>query len=178
MSTERTSAPAPILIVIVLAIASLIQLFAPNLIDPGLTLLIIGIIFLILHLINWVRAPLTLVSGWVLTGFGLSLWLLTFDAFASLSVAGVLFGLGLAFIGIYFTTPEGQEIDAHKWPAVPGILLLIVGLLLFAEGSLGRERLWGYTVPLIPSVVAVWFIIDWRRRTAPGGEGEASSPQM
>jgi hypothetical protein len=178
MSTQRTSAPAPILIIIVLAIASLIQLIAPNLIDPGLTLLAIGIIFLILHLINWVRAPLTLVSGWVLSGFGLSLWALTLEALAPLSVAAILFGLGLAFMGIYFTTPKGQEIDAHKWPAVPGILLLVVGLLLFAEGSIGRERLWGFAVPLIPSVVAVWFIIDWRRRTEPRGGEEPSPPEM
>ena len=175
MSTRRTSAPAPILIIIVLAIASVIQLLAPGLIDPGLTLALIGIVFLILHLINWVRAPLTLVSGWVLAGFGLSLWALTFESVATLSLAAILFGLGLAFMGIYFTTPKGQEIDAHKWPAVPGALLLIIGLLLVAEGSIGREALWGYAVPLIPSVVAVWFIVDWRRRTEPSG-GEETSP--
>lgn len=175
MSTRRTSAPAPILIIIVLAIASLIQLFAPDLIDPGLTLALIGIVFLILHLINWVREPLTLVSGWVLSGFGLSLWALTLEPIATLNLAAILFGLGLAFMGIYFTTPKGQEIDARKWPAVPGALLLIIGLLLVAEGSIGRERLWGLAVPLIPSVVAVWFIVDWRRRTEPI-EREETSP--
>ncbi len=177
MSTRRTSAPAPILIIIVLAIASLIQLFAPDLIDPGLTLALIGIVFLILHLINWVREPLTLVSGWVLSGFGLSLWALTLEPIATLNLAAILFGLGLAFMGIYFTTPRGQEIDAHKWPAVPGALLLIIGLLLVAEGSIGRERLWSLAVPLIPSVVAVWFIVDWRRRTEPREREETSPPE-
>lgn len=178
MSTRRTSAPAPILIIIVLAIASLIQLFAPGLINPGLTLALIGIVFLILHLINWVREPLTLVSGWVLAGFGLSLWAVTtLDPVAPLSLAAILFGLGLAFMGIYFTTPKGQEIDAHKWPAVPGALLLIIGMLLVAEGSIGRERLWSLAVPLIPSVVAVWFLVDWRRRTEPTGREETSPPE-
>ncbi|MFQ5924322.1 MAG: hypothetical protein ACE5M4_15920 [Anaerolineales bacterium] len=177
MSTRSTSSPVPILIIIVLAMASLIQLFAPGLIDPGLTLLAIGIVFLILHLFNWVREPLTLVSGWVLSGFGLSLWALTLELFAQLSVAAILFGLGLAFVGIYFTTPKGKEIDAHTWPAVPGVLLLLIGLLLVLEGSIGRERLWSLAVPLIPSVVAVWFIIDWRRRVEPRATEETSPPE-
>ena len=177
MSTRRTTAPVPILIIIVLAIASLIQLFAPGLIDPGLTLALIGIVFLILHLINWVREPLTLVSGWVLTGFGLSLWAVTLEPVAPLSLAVILFGLGLAFMGIFFTTPKGEEIDAHKWPAVPGALLLLLALLLVIEGSIGRERLWSLAVPLIPSVVAVWFIVDWRRRVEPRGGGEPSPPE-
>ena len=177
MSTRRTRAPVPILIIIVLAIASLIQLFAPGLIDPGLTLALIGIVFLILHLINWVREPLTLVSGWVLSGFGLSLWAVTLEPIAPLSVAAILLGLGLAFMGIYYTTPKGQEIDAHKWPAVPGGLLIIVALLLVAEGAIGREALWGYAVPLIPSVVAVWFIVDWRRRVEPIGKEESLPPE-
>jgi len=177
MSTHRTSAPVPILIIIVLAIASLIQLFAPGLLHPGLTLALMGIVFLILHLVNWVREPLTLVSGWVLSGFGLSLWAVSLEAVAPLSLAAILFGLGLAFMGIYFTTPKGQEIDAHKWPAVPGGLLLLIGLLLVAEESMGRERLWGLAVPLIPSVVAVWFIVDWRRRTEPREREETSPPE-
>ena len=165
----------PILIIIVLAIASMIQLIAPGLLDPGLTLLMIGIVFLILHLFNWLRNPLTLVSGWVLAGFGLGLWALTLQLIAPLNVAAILFGLGLAFVGIFFTTPKGQEIDAHTWPAVPGVLLLLIALLLVVEASIGRERLWGLAVPLIPSVVAVWFIIDWRRRVEPL-RGEESSP--
>ncbi len=177
MSTRSTRAPLPILIIIVLAIASLIQLFAPGLIDPGLTLALIGIIFLILHLINWVREPLTLVSGWVLFGFGLSLWAVTLEPVAPLSLAAILFGLGLAFMGIFYTTPKGQEIDARKWPAVPGILLLVLALLLVAEGAIGREALWGYAIPLIPSVVAVWFIVDWRRRVEPIGREETSPPE-
>ncbi len=177
MSTRRTTAPVPILIIIVLAIASLIQLIAPGLLDPGLTLALMGIVFLILHLINWVREPLTLVSGWVLAGFGLSLWAVTLESVAPLGVSEIIFGLGLAFMGIYFTTPKGQEIDAHKWPAVPGGLLLLIGLMLVLEGSIGREKLWGLAVPLIPSVVAVWFIVDWRRRTEPRGGEQASPPE-
>jgi len=177
MSTRRTTAPVPILIIIVLAIASLIQLFAPGLIDPGLTLALIGIVFLILHLINWVREPLTLVSGWVFAGFGLSLWALTLEPVAPLGLVVILFGLGVAFMGIFFTTPKGEEIDAHKWPAVPGGLLLLLALLLAIEGSVGRERLWGLAVPLIPSVVAVWFLIDWRRRTEPIEKEETSPPE-
>ena len=73
-SPRAVTSPLPILIIIILAIASLIQLFIPTLVHPGLTQVIIGISFLVLHFTNLVRGPLTLIAGWVLLGFGASFW--------------------------------------------------------------------------------------------------------
>lgn len=166
MATRSSSSPLPILIIIVLAAASLIQLFAPNLLHPGLTLFLIGLVFLILHFANWVREAVTLVAGWVLAGFGLSFWGLTLDVLAPLSISLILFGLGIAFVAIFLTATPEERIDSHKWPLVPGVLLLLVGMVLVLEGSLGREKFWSYFVPLIPSAVAIWYLLEWRRGEA------------
>lgn len=163
MATRSSSSPVPVLIIIVLAAASLIQLIAPNLLHPGLTLFLIGVVFLILHFANWVREAVTLVAGWVLTGFGLSFWALTLETLAPLSLSLILFGLGIAFVAIFFTATPNERIDSRRWPLVPGVLLLLVGLMLVLEGSLGREKLWSLLVPLIPSAVAIWYLIEWRR---------------
>ncbi|MGB3903785.1 MAG: hypothetical protein WBB22_02595, partial [Anaerolineae bacterium] len=73
--------------------------------------------------------------------------------------------LGLAFVGIYVTTTvQGEAIESRNWPLVPGALLLGVGVLLVLEGTLGRQRLWSVMVPLIPSLVAIWYLVEWRRR--------------
>ena len=45
-----------------------------------------------------------------------------------------------------------------------------MGVLLLLEGAIGRERLWSVMVPLIPSVVALWYLIEWRRAAL--GEGQ------
>lgn len=166
MTVKSSSSPLPVLIIIVLAAASLIQLFAPDLLHPGLTLFLIGVVFLVLHSIKWVREAITLVTGWVLVGFGLSLWGATLEALAPLGPTLLLFGLGLAFLAIFITTTPDQTIDSRKWPLVPGILLLLVGLVISLEGAIGRERFWSYLVPLIPSVVAIWYLVEWRRGEA------------
>lgn len=163
MATRSSSSPLPVLIIIVLAAASLIQLFAPNLLHPGLTLFLIGVVFLVLHFINWVREAITLVTGWVLAGFGLSFWGMTLKALAPFGPTLVLFGLGLAFLAIFITTTPEETIDSRRWPLVPGILLLLVGLVISLEDTIGRERFWSVLVPLIPSVVAIWYLVEWRR---------------
>jgi hypothetical protein len=158
----------PVLIIIVLAAASLIQLFAPDLLHPGLTLFLIGVVFLILHFINWVREAITLIAGWVLFGFGLSFWGMSLETLAPYGATLPLFGLGLAFLAIFFTTTPEETIDSKRWPLVPGFLLLLVAIVITLEGSIGRERFWSYLVPLIPSVVAIWYLVEWRR----GGVGK------
>ena len=165
MTTRTVPSTMPVLIIVLLAVVSLIQLFAPDLIHPGLTLFAIGVAFLVLYFINWVREPLTLITGWVLAGFGLSFWAVSLEAFSTLSLSLILFGLGLAFVGIYFTSTinEVEAIESRTWPLIPGVLLLLVGGVLVLEGSIGREQLWGIVVPLIPSVVAIWYLVEWRR---------------
>jgi hypothetical protein len=81
MATRSAESPLPVLIVIILAAMSLIQLIAPDLLHPGLTLFLIGIVFLVLHFINWLKDATTLVTGWILAGFGLGFWATTFEVF-------------------------------------------------------------------------------------------------
>ena len=165
MTTKAVPSTLPVLIIIVMAVVSMVQLLAPGLIHPGLMLFVIGLVFLLLYFANWIREPLTLITGWLLAGFGLSFWAVSLEALAVQSLPLTLLGLGLAFVGIYLTgtLTEVEEIESRYWPLVPGALLLAVGILLVLEGVLGRERLWSVMVPLIPSAVALWYLFEWRR---------------
>jgi len=150
----------PVLIIIVMAVVSLVQLLAPGLIHPGLMLFVIGVVFLVLYFVNWIRESLTLITGWLLAGFGLAFFALSLEALAALALPLILLGLGGAFVGIYLTSTmtEVEEIESRYWPLVPGALLLAVGVLLVLEGAIGRQRLWSVMVPLIPSAVAIWYL--------------------
>jgi len=172
MTARQVPSTLPVLIIIVMAVVSLVQLFAPGLIHPGLMLFLIGVVFLVLYFVNWIREPLTLVTGWLLAGFGLSFWAMSLEALAALSLPLILIGLGIAFVGIYITctVTEVEEIESRYWPLVPGALLLAMGVLLVLEGAIGRERLWSVMVPLIPSAVAIWYLFEWRRGVV--GEGQ------
>ena len=172
MTTKAVPSTMPVLIIIVMAVVSMVQLLAPGLIHPGLMLFVIGLVFLLLYFANWIREPLTLITGWLLTGFGLSFWAVSLEALAVQSLPLTLLGLGLAFVGIYVTgtLTEVEEIESRYWPLIPGALLLAIGVLLVLEGVLGRERLWSVMVPLIPSAVALWYLFEWRR--AAMGEGQ------
>ena len=163
MSTKSAQSPLPILIVVGLAGMSLVQLLAPGLVPPGATLFLLGAVFLLLYAINWIRDPVTLITGWVLAGFGISSWIATLDTFADLGGAVLLFGLAIAFFGIYFSMGSKVVIESRKWPLLLGSLLLLMGLLFVLEGIVGREKLWSVIVPLIPTVVAIWYIVEWRR---------------
>jgi hypothetical protein len=165
MTARSVPSTLPVLIIIVMAVVSMVQLLAPGLIHPGLMLFVIGLVFLVLYFANWIREPLTLITGWLLAGFGLSFWAVSLEPLAAGSLPLTLLGLGLAFVGIYLTgtMTEVKEIQSRHWPLVPGALLLAVGVLLVLEGTLGRERLWSVMVPLIPSAVAIWYLVEWRR---------------
>jgi len=171
MTTRTVPSTLPVLIIIVMAVVSLVQLLAPGLIHPGLMLFLIGVVFLVLYFVNWIREPLTLITGWLLAGFGLSFWAMSLPALAALSLPLILLGLGIAFVGIYVTSTltDVEEIESRYWPLVPGALLLAMGALLLLEGTIGRERLWSVMVPLIPSVVAIWYLVEWRRREESAG---------
>ncbi len=165
MTARSVPSTLPVLVIIVMAVVSMVQLLAPGLIHPGLMLFVIGLVFLVLYFVNWIREPLTLITGWLLTGFGLSFWAVSLEPLAAASLPLTLLGLGLAFVAIYLTRTiiEAEEIESRHWPLVPGALLLAVGVLLVLEGSLGRQRLWSVIVPLIPSAVAIWYLFEWRR---------------
>ena len=172
MTTRPVPSTLPVLIIIVMAVVSLVQLLAPGLIHPGLMLFLIGVVFLVLYFVNWIRESLTLITGWLLAGFGLGFFAQSLEALAALALPLILLGLGVAFVGIYLTSTmtEVEEIESRYWPLVPGALLLAVGVLLVLEGAIGRQRLWSVMVPLIPSAVAVWYLIEWR--SAAVGEGQ------
>src|SRR5258706_14116762 len=95
--------PAPVLVMFTLALMAIIQLFVPELIHPGLTLAVIGLVFLVLYFTRWVRHALTLILGWMLSGFGLSFWLATQAQWQTLSMPLIMIGLGLGFVAIYVT---------------------------------------------------------------------------
>ena len=173
MTARSTPSTMPVLIIIVMAVVSLVQLLAPGLIHPGLMLFVIGVVFLVLYFVNWIRESLTLITGWLLAGFGLAFFALSLEALAALALPLILLGLGGAFVGIYLTSTmtEVEEIESRYWPLVPGALLLAVGVLLVLEGAIGRQRLWSVMVPLIPSAVAIWYLFEWRRGAAGEGRG-------
>ncbi len=157
--------PGPVLVMFVLAMLAILQLLFPNLISPGLTLLIIGIVFLALYFTRWIHDALTLILGWLLTGFGLSFWVITQPQWEALALPLILVGLGLAFVAIYLTGSAGGvlETQAKHWPLVPALMLLVVAAILVLEGIFGRQRLWSLVVPLIPAASAIWYVLEWRR---------------
>jgi hypothetical protein len=172
MTTRQVPSTLPLLIVIVLAVVSLVQLLAPGLVHPGLMLFLIGVVFLILYFVGWVREAVTLVTGWLLAGFGLSFFAMSLATLAPLSLPLILLGLGIAFVAIYVscTVTQVEQIPSRFWPLVPGALLLAMGILLVMEGAIGRERLWSVMVPLIPSAIAIWYLFEWRRTAV--GQGQ------
>jgi hypothetical protein len=160
--------PAPVLVMFTLALMAIIQLFFPDLIHPGLTLAVIGAVFLALYFTRWVHHALTLILGWMLAGFGLSFWLASQPLWVAHALPLMLIGLGLGFVAIYITGTNDGMLDIHAkyWPLVPAMMLLIVAAVLILEGIVGRQRLWGVVVPLIPAVTAVWYMTEWRRAVA------------
>ena len=166
--------PAPVLVMFILALLAIIQFIFPELIAPGLTLVVIGIVFLGLHFAGWIHDALTLISGWMLTGFGLSFWAITQPKWEPLSLPLILIGLGLGFVAIFVTgagTGGLLETQAKRWPLVPGMILLGVSAILILEGIFGRQRRWGLVVPLIPAFSAVWYLVEWRRATEAAQKG-------
>jgi len=170
---KAVPSPAPVLVMFILALLAIIQFIFPDLIPPGLTLVVIGIVFLGLHFAGWIHDALTLISGWMLTGFGLSFWAITQPKWEALSLPLILVGLGLGFVAIYVTGASNGllEAQAKGWPLVPGLILLGVSAILVLEGVFGRQRLWGLVVPLIPAFSAIWYLMEWRRATEAAQKG-------
>jgi hypothetical protein len=160
-----TLTPAPVLAMFTLAVMAMIQLLFPNLIPPGLTLVVIGVVFLVLYFTRLVQDALTLILGWMLTGFGVSFWASTQPQWSALALPVILIGLGLGFVGIYLSASAGglTELQTKHWPLLPALMLLSVAAILIAEGIFGRQRLWSLVVPLIPAASAVWYLVSWRR---------------
>lgn len=171
MNEKNAAGPAPtaVMIMFALAVLAIVQALFPNLIHPGLTLTVIGIVFLALYFTKWMSEPLNLILGWLLVGFGLSFWAATQPQWTALAMPLILVGLGAAFIAIYIAGNMNRmlEAEAKYWPLVPGFLLLVVAGVLVLEGLVTRERLWSLVIPLIPVISAFWYLAEWRRATKP-----------
>lgn len=169
--------PTPVLVMFALAVLAIAQLLFPTLIHPGLTLTAIGIVFLVLYFVGWIREALTLILGWMLAGFGLAFWAASQPQWATLALPLILIGLGAGFMAIYFTAgPKGfLEAQARYWPVVPGVLLLVVAATLILEGILTRERLWSVVVPMIPAISAIWYLMEWRKAVEQAQRGPSQT---
>ncbi len=167
MSEKKTAIPSPlpVLVMFALAVLAIVQLLFPQLIHPGLTLAAIGLIFLVVYFIGWIRDGLTLILGWMLAGFGTSFWAASQTQWAALALPLILIGLGVGFVAIYLTGSLDRILEAQSkyWPLIPGLLLLIVAGALILEGMLTRERLWSLVIPLIPAISTIWYLMEWRR---------------
>jgi hypothetical protein len=171
MATDKTRSPMSILIIVVLAVASIIYNLGPGLISSGITLLIFGIVFLLLFFVKWIQDPVTLIAGWMLTFFGLSYQLTSLDFFQdwehgeTMRDPVILFCLGLAFVLINLTLGAERlaKISGKNALFIAGALMLIVASLWAVERMVGEQKLWDFVVPSIPSIVALYYIIDWRR---------------
>jgi hypothetical protein len=171
MTARQVPSTLPVLLIIVAAVVSLVQLLAPGRVPPGLMLFLVGVVFLILYFAGWVREALTLDTGWLLAGFGLAFWAADLPALSQWHLELILLGLGAAFVAIYITNTlqKAGTGESRYWSLVPGVLLLAVGTLLVFENVVGRERLWNVVVPVIPTLVAIWYIIEWRRGAVGAG---------
>ncbi len=179
MSDRKTEipSPTPVLVMFALAVLAIVQLLFPTLIHPGLTLTAIGIVFLALYFVGWIREALTLILGWMLAGFGLAFWAANQPQWATFALPLILIGLGAAFVAIYFTAgPDGiLQAQARYWPVVPGALLLVVAGTLILEGIVTRERLWSVVVPMIPAISAVWYLMEWRKAVEQAQRGSSQT---
>lgn len=162
---DTLPSPVPVLVMFALAVLSIVQLLFPNLVHPGLTLTAIGLVFLVLYFVRWISDPVTLILGWMLTGFGLSFWAASQPQWSVLSLPLILIGLGLAFVAVYVVgnLDHVLEMQARYWPLVPSVLLLAVAGTLILEGIVGRDRLWSLVIPLIPAVSTIWYLTQWRK---------------
>lgn len=175
MSERKTAVPSPlpVLVMFALAVLAIVQLLFPQLIHPGLTLAAIGLIFLVVYFVGWIRDGLTLILGWMLAGFGTSFWAAGQPQWAALALPLILIGLGIGFVAIYLTGSLDRMLEAQSryWPLIPGLLLLIVAGALILEGMLTRERLWSLVIPLIPAISAIWYLMEWRREVEAAQRG-------
>jgi hypothetical protein len=171
MATQETRSPMPILIIVVLAVASMMYNLNPDLISSGATLLVFGIVFLLLFFLKWIQDPVTLIAGWMLTFFGLTYQVTELDFFKAWEYGEemrdpvIMFGLGVAFILVNLTFGKERiaKISGRSALFISGALFLIVSVLWALERTVGEQKLWDVVVPSIPTIVAIYYIIDWRR---------------
>lgn len=156
--------PIPILVMVVLAIMSVAKNLVPQALPPvGILLAILGIVFLALYLVGWVREIVTLIAGGLMLGFGVAHWL--GELYPVWLAALSLLGLGLGFFVIYVVGAAHDLFEQHgkHWPTLPGLFLVIVGLILGLESQFGREQVWNAVLPLIPVVFALWMVYVYRQ---------------
>lgn len=161
------SGPIPILAMVVLVGLSLAKNYVPQGLPPvGIILAIFGLAFMALYVAGWVREVITLISSWLLLGFGVAHW--ASEIYRDWSASLILLGLGAGFFGISLMGSQGGlvEENARKWPNLAGLFLVILGVILGVEVQFGRLQVWNALLPLIPVVFLVYMIYLYRQMVA------------
>jgi hypothetical protein len=126
-------------VLIVIGIALLLGQFTE---DFGrFVLLGIGVTLLVIWLVT--RNPGTLIGGGICTGLGLGIVIASVST-GNIAGAAVLFGLAGGFIGIGLVGHLLGVKEAEWWPFIPGAILAVVGVVVYAgpEAAETFELLW------------------------------------
>jgi hypothetical protein len=110
--------------------------------DAGLFILLgIGLTLLAIWLAT--RNPGTLIGGAICTGLGLGVVVASVSS-GNVAGAAVLFGLAGGFIGMGLVGHLLGVVEARWWPFIPGGILAIVGVVVYAgpEAADTFELLW------------------------------------
>ena len=146
--------------VILIAIGSAIAAVTWFGIGGEITVLVIGLVFLVAYTAT--RNYGFLVPGGILAGLGLGILAQPLVP-TGYDGAPVLLGLGAGFVGIYVV----DELVTHRvtrwWPLVPGLGLLAIGALIAAGAYGALDMVGAYAVPVLLILLGVWFLVRPRR---------------
>lgn len=144
-----------------------------------LVLPVLGVIFLGWGFLQRHAGPM--IPGGILTGLGLGVVAQqTLFTDASDEIRGAIVVLGLA-LGFLVIMPLSQLVEGrfHWWPAIPGAILLVVSLTMFAgPGGVAVLQALNYLWPIALIVVGAYLIwLIYRPRGARGrGRNRSRSP--
>jgi hypothetical protein len=144
----------PGMTLIVLGIAFLLMQYFEF--GPGLLLLLLGFVFLVPYVLT--RSYGLLIPGCILAGIGIGL---IFDRPPLGTPVAVPVGLGLGFIAI-FAVQLIVARASHWWPLVPGGILVLVGI---AEGVPQAQLLVEKGWPLILVLIGLLILAGQFLRT-------------
>lgn len=120
----------------------------------GITLALIGSAFLVAHALTGQSGYL--VPGGLMTGLGAGIdWPKAWGHFQG---STVLMGLGLGLIFIRFASRRGEG----DWALVPGVVLVLVGMLTGVGDIMAFLSLWW---PAVVAVAGVWVMVSGSRRS-------------
>ena len=107
MTARTTSSTSTVSVVVALAVDRLSEPIKHDLLHSGLTILLVRFVLLIPNPIRWLQESVSLISGWVLEGFG----------------------QGLVYVGILLTSTLDEAVLSERlnWFLLPAGLLLCMG---------------------------------------------------